>query len=164
FLDHMGPTYFFPGTGFDIAPHPHIGLSTVTYLFEGESVHRDSIGSVETIRPGDVNLMTAGRGVVHSERSEPARGAHGGKVHGLPRAHEEDEPSFSHHPRASFPEVAIAGARARIILGAALGASSPIEHPSRPWLVEVALSPGTSFTLERSDEERAVYVVEGEVA
>jgi redox-sensitive bicupin YhaK (pirin superfamily) len=170
FLDHMGPTLFFPGTGIDVAPHPHIGLSTVTYLFEGEIVHRDSLGSVVTIRPGDVNLMTAGRGIVHSERSDPAWRAEGGTLHGLqmwlglPRAHEEDEPSFSHHPRASFPEANISGRRARLLLGSALGAASPIQHPSRPWLVEVELSSGASFTVERSDEERAVYIVEGEVA
>lgn len=170
FLDHMGPVAIPPGAGFDVKPHPHIGLSTVTYLFEGEAFHRDSIGSAQAIRPGDVNLMTAGKGVVHSERSEPAWREQGGALHGLqlwlglPIANEEDEPTFEHHPRASFPEIEREGARARVVLGSALGERSPIEHPSKPWLVDVALDAGASFLVESTSEERAVYVIEGEVA
>ena len=172
FLDHMGPVMFAPGSGIDVRPHPHIGLSTVTYLFEGEIVHRDSLGSVQVVRPGEIDLMTAGRGVVHSERSAPAWRALGGALHGLqlwlgvPAAREEDEPSFAHHPREVFPEIALAGAgaRARVLLGAALGAASPVEHPSRPWMVDVELDGGSTFELEASPDERAVYVVAGEVA
>jgi redox-sensitive bicupin YhaK (pirin superfamily) len=169
FLDHMGPVSFAPGSGFDVPPHPHIGLSTVTYLFEGEGVHRDSLGTVAVVRPGEINLMTAGRGVVHSERSDPAWRAQGGALHGLqlwlglPTANEEDEPSFEHHGRAALPEVAAAGARARVLLGEALGARSPATHPSRPLLLDVALDAGASFEVDGAGEERAVYVVEGEV-
>jgi redox-sensitive bicupin YhaK (pirin superfamily) len=170
FLDHMGPVSFVPGSGFDVPPHPHIGLSTVTYLFEGEGVHRDSLGTVAVVRPGEINLMTAGRGVVHSERSAPERRAQGGAMHGLqlwlglPTANEEDEPSFEHHGRAALPEVAAAGARARVLLGEALGARSPAAHPSRPLLLDVALDAGASFEVDGTGDERAVYVVEGEVA
>jgi redox-sensitive bicupin YhaK (pirin superfamily) len=170
FLDHMGPVSFAPGSGFDVPPHPHIGLSTVTYLFEGEGVHRDSLGTVALVRPGEINLMTAGRGVVHSERSAPERRAVGGAMHGLqlwlglPTANEEDAPSFEHLGHAALPEVTAAGVRARVLLGEALGARSPAAHPSRPLLLDVALDAGASFEVDGTGDERAVYVVEGEVA
>jgi redox-sensitive bicupin YhaK (pirin superfamily) len=170
FLDHMGPMTFAPGSGFDVKPHPHIGLSTVTYLFEGGCVHRDSLGSVQEIRPGEINLMTAGRGVVHSERSGPAERAAGGTLHGLqlwlgvPSDREEDDPSFEHRPRGDFPELSGDGRRARVLLGAALGATSPMAHPSRPLLVDATLDAGGSLPIAATSEDRAVYVVEGEVA
>jgi redox-sensitive bicupin YhaK (pirin superfamily) len=139
FVDHMGPVTVPPGVGFDVRPHPHIGLSTVTYFLDGENVHRDSLGSVQKNVPGDVNIMTAGRGVVHSERADPAWRARGGVMHGmqiwlaLPLEREDDEPSFEHHPEATLPVIAPAsGARGRLLLGAGYGARSPIVHPSRP--------------------------------
>jgi len=121
FFDHMGPATFAPGEGVDVRPHPHIGLATVTYLFEGAFMHRDSLGTEQLIRPGDVNWMVAGRGIVHSERTPPeAREAPGGaRVHGiqtwiaLPRAHEEIAPSFEHHPAATLPEIRAGGASLR---------------------------------------------------
>jgi redox-sensitive bicupin YhaK (pirin superfamily) len=170
FLDHMGPAAFPPGKGFDVPPHPHIGLSTVTYLLEGEAVHRDSLGSTQTIRPGEINLMTAGRGIVHSERSGDAFRARGGILHGLqlwlalPAANEEDAPSFSHHDLDAFPSVTLGDARARVLLGEALGAASPIAHPSLPVMIDAALDPGATLAVPPGIAECAVYVVEGEVA
>jgi redox-sensitive bicupin YhaK (pirin superfamily) len=170
FLDHMGPVVLPPGVGFDIRPHPHIGLSTVTYFFAGENTHRDSLGTVQVNRPGDVNLMTAGRGIVHSERADPAFRATGGTMHGvqiwlaLPDAHEDDDPSFAHHPEASLPGIApVPGARGRVLIGAAFGARSPITHPSDPLLVDLALAPGTAIEIAADVPERALFVVEGEL-
>ena len=131
FFDEMGPVDFLPGSGLAVPPHPHIGLATVTYLFEGEIVHRDSIGSLRAIRPGDVNWMTAGRGVVHSERSSPEMRQRGSRLHGLqlwvalPLAHEEDEPTFAHHASAALPELEVGGVRLRVLAGEAYGATSP---------------------------------------
>lgn len=170
FLDHMGPVMIEPGVGFDVPPHPHIGLSTVTYFFAGENVHRDSLGTVQVNRPGDVNLMTAGRGVVHSERAGPAFRAAGGLMHGvqmwlaLPLEHEDDEPSFEHHPGASLPVIApAAGAYGRVLIGSGFGATSPIQHPSQPWLVDIHLGPGTELGLEPGVAERGILVIEGAV-
>ncbi len=169
FLDHMGPTTFAPGAGFDVPPHPHVGLSTVTYLLEGEAVHRDSLGNVQAIRPGELNLMTAGRGVVHSERSSDAWRARGGAMHGLqiwlalPTPNEDDAPSFSHHARDAFWSIAQGGTRAHVLLGAVFGAVSPVAHPSRPVLIDVQLDAGAAFVVPAEIGERAVYVVEGEV-
>jgi redox-sensitive bicupin YhaK (pirin superfamily) len=170
FLDHMGPLELAPGVGHSVLPHPHIGLSTVTYFFSGANVHRDSIGSVVTNVPGDVNLMTAGAGIVHSERGDPATVANGGTMHGvqiwlgLPVAHEDDAPSFEHHPKATLPEIApAAGARGRVLIGAAFGARSPIAHPSRPLLVDLELDSGAEIAIPDADE-RAVLVISGEVA
>src|SRR5579862_1633154 len=130
FLDRMGPVTLAPGAESGIGPHPHIGLSTLTYVFDGESVHRDSTGAVQVIRPGDVNLMTAGRGVVHSERPDPAWRAHGGSFDAvqiwlaLPLADEDGEPHFEHFARAAMPEVAPApGVRGRVLAGTAFGAT-----------------------------------------
>ena len=170
FFDHMGPVVLAPGVGFDIRPHPHIGLSTVTYFFAGENTHRDSLGTVQVNRPGDVNLMTAGRGIVHSERADPAFRATGGIMHGvqiwlaLPDAHEDDDPSFEHHPETALPAVALVpGARGRVLIGSAFGARSPILHPSDPLLVDLALAPGTSIELAADVPERALFVVDGEL-
>jgi redox-sensitive bicupin YhaK (pirin superfamily) len=165
FVDHMGPIELAPGHGFDVLPHPHIGLSTVTYLFDGENVHRDSLGTVQVNRPGDVNLMTAGRGVVHSERASPELRARGGRMHGvqlwlgLPDAHEDDAPSFAHHPQQTLPTIA----NGRVLIGSAFGETSPIAHPSDPWLVDVALDAGSVVEIPDEVAERAALVIEGSV-
>jgi redox-sensitive bicupin YhaK (pirin superfamily) len=171
FLDHMGPVELAPGAGFDVRPHPHIGLSTVTYFLAGENVHRDSLGTVQVNRPGDVNVMTAGRGIVHSERAEPAFRAAGGAMHGvqiwlaLPEAHEDDEPSFEHHPAATLPAIAPgAGVLGRVLFGVAFGARSPIRHPSEPLLVDLELEAGATIEVATDGRERALFVVEGELA
>src|SRR5689334_22571753 len=146
FVDHMGPVELPPGVGFDVRPHPHIGLSTVTYFLAGENVHRDSLGTVQINRAHDLNIMTAGRGVVHSERAEPGFRASGGLMHGvqiwlaLPDAHEDDAPSFEHHPAATLPAVAPGGGvRGRVLIGGLFGATSPVRHPSEPLLVDLQL-------------------------
>ena len=168
FIDHMGPVEIPPGVGFDVRPHPHIGLSTVTYFFAGENVHRDSLGNERVNRPGDVNLMTAGGGIVHSERAAPAFRAAGGKMHGvqiwlaLPDANEDEPPTFEHHPEATLPAIAPApGATGRLLLGAAFGARSPIRHPSGPLLVELRLEAGAEVEVPGDVAERGVFVVEG---
>jgi redox-sensitive bicupin YhaK (pirin superfamily) len=170
FLDHLGPVELAPGVGFDVRPHPHIGLSTVTYFLAGANVHRDSLGTVQTNRPGDLNLMTAGRGIVHSERADPAFRAAGGAMHGvqiwlaLPEAHEDDAPSFEHHPAATLPAIAPAdGVRGRVLLGAAFEARSPVRHPSDPLLVDLELAAGAALDIPGDAAERAVFVIEGEL-
>jgi redox-sensitive bicupin YhaK (pirin superfamily) len=170
FLDHLGPVTLAPGVGFDVRPHPHIGLSTVTYFLAGANVHRDSLGTVQTNRPGDLNLMTAGRGIVHSERADPAFRAAGGAMHAvqiwlaLPDAHEDDAPSFEHHPAATLPVITPAdGVRGRVLLGAAFGARSPVRHPSDPLLVDLELAAGAALEIPGDAAERAVFVIEGEL-
>ncbi len=170
FLDHMGPVELPPGVGFDVRPHPHIGLSTVTYFLAGENVHRDSLGTVQTNRPHDLNLMTAGRGVVHSERADPAFRASGGLMHGvqiwlaLPEANEDDPPSFEHHPAPTLPEVApAAGVRGRVLLGSLFGATSPVRHPSAPVLADLELAAGAALDLPAASGERGVFVIAGEL-
>jgi hypothetical protein len=167
FFDHMGPARLPPGEGLDVRPHPHIGLATVTYLFEGEILHRDSLGSVQPIRPGDVNWMTAGRGIAHSERTPPELRAAGASVHGiqtwvaLPRAAEEAAPSFSHHPKATLPVLEPPGALVRVIAGRAFGARSPVEVFTDTLYAAAELEPGARLALPPEHEERGVYVVEG---
>jgi redox-sensitive bicupin YhaK (pirin superfamily) len=169
FFDHIGPADFAPGQGLDVRPHPHIGLATVTYLFDGEIVHRDSLGSYQPIRPGDVNWMTAGSGIVHSERTgaEPRRA--GSRLHGLqlwvalPLAHEEDAPAFHHHPAATLPLLDLAGARIRLLAGNAYGRTSPVETLSPLFYAEVALPAGGDLALPGEHAERAAYVVDGAV-
>jgi redox-sensitive bicupin YhaK (pirin superfamily) len=170
FLDHLGPTVIAPGVGFDVKPHPHIGLSTVTYFLEGENLHRDSMGTVQVNHPGDVNLMTAGRGVVHSERAEPEWRKRGGTLHGvqiwlaLPTANESDAPSFEHHPQATLPAIAPAtGVRGRVLMGGAFGAQSPIRHPSEPLLVDLEVDAGAELVIEEDALERGLFVVSGEL-
>ncbi len=170
FIDHMGPIELAPGVGYDVRPHPHIGLSTVTYFFAGENVHRDSLGNVRHNRPGDINLMTAGRGVVHSERADPEFRATGGAMHGLqiwlalPEANEDDAPSFEHHPQATLPVIAPApGVTGRVLLGFAFGRQSPIAHPSQPMLVDLELSAGSRVTLSPEAPERGLAVISGDV-
>jgi len=169
FFDEVGPTRFARGAGIDVRPHPHIGLSTVTFLFEGEIVHRDSLGVVQAIRPGDVNLMTAGRGVVHSERTDAAQRASGPRLHGiqswmaLPDGREEIEPAFEHHPAASLPAAEIAGAQVRLVLGEGFGLRSPVTTHTRTLYAEVRLPAGGELELPR-EAELAAYLVEGAAA
>jgi hypothetical protein len=172
FFDHMGPAVFAPGAGVDVRPHPHIGLATVTYLYAGEFMHRDSLGTAQLIRPGDVNWMVAGRGIVHSERTPPeARQAReGASIHGiqiwiaLPRASEEAAPAFEHHPAETLPEIARPGARLRLIAGEAYGRRAPASVFSPMFYVDATLEAGASLELPDEYAERAVYVAEGEIA
>ena len=169
FFDHFGPVQFVSGTGMDVRPHPHIGLATVTYLFDGSIMHRDSEGNVQEIQPGAMNLMTAGRGIAHSERTPDVQRASGQQMLGLqswialPRGREEIAPTFQHYGADSLPKVQDTGFTARVIAGNAFGASSRVEMVS-PWFyVEVALEQGHSVPLDADHEERAIYVVDGEV-
>jgi hypothetical protein len=169
FFDHFGPVQFVSGKGMDVRPHPHIGLATVTYLFDGSIMHRDSEGNIQEIQPGAMNLMTAGRGIAHSERTPDAQRASGQMMLGLqswialPNDKEEIAPSFQHYGAASLPTVQDKGFRARIIAGRSFGATSPVEMVS-PWLyVEVALEAGMSVPLDADHEERAIYIVDGEI-
>jgi redox-sensitive bicupin YhaK (pirin superfamily) len=169
FFDQMGPVQFVAGQGIDVRPHPHIGLATVTYLFDGQVMHRDSEGNALVITPGAVNLMTAGRGIAHSERT-PQGARHGGEAMfgiqswiALPQSHEEVEPSFQHFDVAALPLIDDRQVRARIIAGSAFGAKAPLGMFSDWFYVEVVLAAGTSAPLDPDYEERAVYVVEGEV-
>jgi len=160
----MGRAEFAPGEGIDVPPHPHIGLATVTYLFEGELLHRDSLGSLQLIRAGDVNWMTAGRGIVHSERTTPECRRQGSRLHGLqlwvalPIALEDGEPSFAHHPGATLPQVDAAGVRVRVLAGAAYGVVSPVRTSSPLFYVDVAMPAGSELPLPSEHEERAIYV------
>ncbi|MFO0683121.1 MAG: pirin family protein [Sandaracinus sp.] len=167
FLDHLGPAQLPPGVGFDVRPHPHIGLSTVSYLFEGEIVHRDSLGSVVTVVPGAIDVMTANGGIVHSERSPDSARPAGPRLHSLqlwvavPAADEDAAPWFAHHAASEIPEVALEGGRARVLLGAALGVTSPARTASRPVFVELKLERGARFEIPTEIEDAGVYVVEG---
>lgn len=169
FFDHFGPVSFAAGQGADVRPHPHIGLATVTYLFEGAQVHRDSLGSVQRIDPGDVNWMTAGSGIVHSERSSPEDRAAGHRLHGLqtwvalPKSHEQVEPSFSHHAKESLPQIMLPGVTMRVIAGTAFGQRAPTPTFSPIFYVAVDMTAGAGFDLPPEHEQRAVYAVEGEV-
>jgi len=169
FFDHFGPMQFIAGKGMDIRPHPHIGLSTVTYLFDGAIMHRDSEGNVREIQPGAMNLMTAGRGITHSERTPDVQRANGQAMLGLqswialPEGSEEIDPSFQHYGAESLPMVRDTGFSARIIAGNAFGKASPVSMVS-PWFyVEVTARAGTTLPLDPDHEERAIYVVEGEI-
>jgi redox-sensitive bicupin YhaK (pirin superfamily) len=168
FFDHMGPAQLAPGQGMDVRPHPHIGLATVTYLFDGQIHHRDTLGSSQIIQPGGINWMTAGRGIAHSERTPPGQRASGGRAHGLqlwvalPLAHEETAPAFDHHPGATLPGLNEAGVQLRVLAGAAYGATSPVRTLSPLFFVEASLPAGGVLALPAEYEERAVYVVEGE--
>ena len=169
FFDQMGPAQFIAGQGMDVRPHPHIGLATVTYLFDGSIMHRDSEGNVREIQPGAMNLMTAGRGIAHSERTPAAQRASGQGLFGiqswiaLPAAQEETAPHFQHFDAAALPMVADHGLEARIIAGRAFGRAAPVVGLS-PWFyVEVKIDAGRSAPLDNDYEERAVYVVDGEI-
>jgi hypothetical protein len=169
FFDQMGPAEFLLGEGLDVRPHPHIGLATVTYLFRGELLHRDSLGTLQPIAPGDVNWMTAGRGIAHSERTSPAVRASGGPLFGiqawvaLPAAEEETAPDFAHHGRDALPVVAGEGKEVRIVTGALYGARSPVPTFSAMFYADASLAAGAKLPLPAEHEERAVYVVAGAV-
>lgn len=167
FFDEMGPVDFQPGQGIDVRPHPHIHLATVTYLFEGEILHRDSLGCQQAIRPGAINWMTAGRGIVHSERTDPARRAAGARLHGLqlwlalPVDQQDTDPAFRHYPAEDLPEVQQPGATLRVMIGEAYGARSPVETLSPTFYVDVSLEAGAEIAAPTGHRERAVYVVSG---
>jgi redox-sensitive bicupin YhaK (pirin superfamily) len=169
FFDHFGPVEFRSGQGIDVRPHPHIGLATVTLLFDGEIVHRDSLGSNAAIHPGDVNLMTAGRGIVHSERTASDHRMGGERLHGLqlwlamPAADEEIDPSFAHHDQAALPIVAGDGKVVRVVIGHAYGKTSPVPTLSDTLLADATLTPGATLPIDTETEERSLYIVGGEV-
>ena len=170
FLDHMGPVDFPPGIprSVDVRPHPHIGLSTVTYLFDGEIMHRDSVGSEQAIRPGAVNWMTAGRGITHSERFERAR-SEGGHMHGiqawvaLPKEYEETDPAFAHYAAADLPATDEGGVHTRLIAGEALGARSGVRTHSPLFYMHCQLAAGARAQLPAQYPERAAYVALGSI-
>lgn len=167
FFDHFGPITAGPADNHDVRPHPHIGLATVTFLFEGAMLHRDSIGVVQRIEPGAINWMTAGRGIVHSERTpDDLRGAvrvsHGLQLWAaLPQADEEVEPSFAHTPAADIPTIEQGGASLRLLIGSAFGAHSPVAVRSPTLYIDIAMAAGNALALPLA-EERAVYVVSGD--
>jgi redox-sensitive bicupin YhaK (pirin superfamily) len=169
FFDHMGPAEFAPGQGMDVRPHPHIGLATVTYMFEGEIVHRDSLGAVETITPGAINLMGAGKGIVHSERTSDEKRASGQSVCGLqlwlalPEELQEMDPEFLHYPANDIPALDVDGVAVRVMIGEAYGQKSPVKQYSPTQYVEAALSAGTSLAVPQNSTELALYPVEGSV-
>jgi redox-sensitive bicupin YhaK (pirin superfamily) len=169
FFDHFGPIEFAPGTGTDVRPHPHIGLATVTYLFDGEMIHRDSLGTVQRIEPGAVNWMTAGSGIVHSERASPEARARGHRMHGiqtwvaLPMDRERAEPSFSHQPKAALPEITGPGMTMRLLAGNAFGRRAPTPVFSPMHYLALELEPGAAIDLPPEQEERGVYAVTGEL-
>jgi redox-sensitive bicupin YhaK (pirin superfamily) len=167
FLDHIGPAVFAAGLGLDVRPHPHIGLATVTYLLDGELVHRDSLGSVQSIRPGDVNWMTAGRGIVHSERTAPERRQAESALFGLqcwvalPMRDEECDPAFVHLDAAQLPTEEGDGVSARIIAGECFGRRSPVQTLSPLFYVDVQLQPQARLVVPALYAEQAIYVVGG---
>ncbi|MFC3443368.1 pirin family protein [Sphingobium rhizovicinum] len=169
FFDQMGEAVFNSGEGLDVRPHPHIGLATVTYLLEGEILHRDSVGSVQSIRPGEVNWMTAGSGIVHSERTSDENRAKGGKLFGLqtwvalPTQHEETDPGFSHHKAHEIPTIEDAGTRLTLIAGNSDGLVSPVKTFSDMVYADIALLDGARYQLKAEHVERAIYVVAGEI-
>ncbi len=169
FFDHFGPVQFMSGKGMDVRPHPHIGLATVTYLFDGSIMHRDSEGNIREIQPGAMNLMTAGRGIAHPERTPECSGRAAREVLGLqswialPAGSEEIAPSFQHYAAADLPTVQDRGFTARVIAGSAFGLTSPVAMVS-PWFyTEVTAQAGIRVPLDPDHEERAIYVVDGEI-
>lgn len=170
FFDHMGPLMLATGQRIDVRPHPHIGLATVTYLFRGEMVHRDSLGSVQSVRPGDINWMTAGRGIVHSERTatddlhKRQRFLHGIQAWvALPISDEETEPEFHNYPRLDLPVVSDDGVTLRLLAGEAYDAVSPVKTFSSMFYADAELEQGACLNLPEGYPDRAFYVVEGEV-
>jgi len=170
FFDQMGPTVLRAGTGLDVRPHPHIGLATVTYLLDGEILHRDSLGTVQPIRPGEVNWMTAGRGIVHSERTPPELRTTGTRLFGiqtwigLPNDREEVEPSFVHYAESALPMLEGDGKHVRVIAGEFQGARSPLAVFSETLYADAALAAGARLEVPPDYRERAIYIVEGRIA
>jgi hypothetical protein len=169
FLDHMGPAEFRSGQGIDVRPHPHIGLATVTYLFAGEIMHRDSLGSIAPIRPGAVNWMSAGRGIAHSERTAPDHRVEGESLHGLqcwvalPAGAEEGAPAFVHHDAEALPVARGEGKTVRVVAGQFLGLASPVVTGWDTLFADATLAAGSRLPLDPATEERAIYVVSGEI-
>ena len=169
FFDHFGPDEYKPGDGMDVRPHPHIGLATVTYLFDGAIGHKDTVGSDIVIRPGAVNWMVAGKGIVHSERTPEPERKRGQRLHGiqtwvaLPQTHEQIEPSFTHHPKQTLPEFNLGGATAQVLAGTAWGHTSPVEFPWGIWYIGINAPNGAQFEVPGdAAEERAIYLAGGE--
>ncbi len=168
FFDHMGPAEFAPGDGIQVRPHPHIGLSTVTYLFEGEIMHHDSLGYAQPIQAGAVNLMTAGRGIVHSERAGDDLDTRS-RLHGiqswmaLPLDQEECDPAFVHYPADCLPELEMDGVKIRVIMGDAYGHASPVTQYAPTLYLELLMPAGSGLTLPDGYDQVAAYVVRGEV-
>ena len=169
FFDQFGPVEFAAGRGIDVRPHPHIGLATVTYLFAGEIVHRDSLGFVQPIAPGDVNWMTAGRGIVHSERSDAELRKRPQRLQGiqiwvaLPERHEETAPAFAHYPAATLPLIEGEGKSVRVVAGALFGQRSPVATLSDLFYAAATLTPGASLLLDAEHAERAAYLLDGAI-
>ncbi len=169
FFDQMGPAEFLIGTGMDVRPHPHIGLATVTYLFDGEIVHRDSLGSALAVKPGELNLMSAGNGIVHSERTGAEERAKGPRLFGiqawaaLPKAHEEGAPAFVHHGASELPRISADGKTVRVIMGSMYGQTSPAAFPHPAFYAEAVLAPGAVLPLDPDYDERAVFIASGEI-
>lgn len=169
FFDHMGPAAFPAGQGIDVRPHPHVNLATVTYLFEGEILHRDSLGSLQPIRPGAINLMVAGRGITHSERERPEVRNASHTLHGLqlwlalPEADEETAPDFRHYAASDIPRVLIGDVPVRVMIGSAYGVTSPVITFAETLYLEAYMQSGQSLILPDGVDERAVYVVSGEL-
>lgn len=167
FFDHMGPAGFAPGQGIDIRPHPHVCLATITYLFEGSIVHRDSLGYVQEIRPGEVNWMTAGRGIVHSERTGAAARGSGQNFHGLqlwvalPEESEEMEPEFFHYDRDAIPVLHYQNSTMRLVAGTVFGETSPVKTYSRLFYVDVEMPESGAVRLPNDYSERGVYIISG---
>ena len=169
FFDHFGPAEFHSGQGIDVRPHPHIGLATVTYLFDGEIMHRDSLGTAAAIRPGAVNWMTAGHGIVHSERTAPEHRREGEPIHGLqcwvalPAAEEERAAGFAHHDAAALPLVTENGTSVRVVAGEIYGVRSPVETLWETLFADVMVAAGSSLPFDAATEERGAYLISGEV-
>jgi redox-sensitive bicupin YhaK (pirin superfamily) len=170
FFDQMGPAHLSAGQGIDVRPHPHINLSTVTFLFAGAIQHRDSLGSSQRIEPGAVNLMTAGRGITHSERSPIDERANGPHLSGIqtwlamPKAKEEVEPAFEHTPAADLPVIDVDGVELRLIMGDAWGASSPVTCHSPTLYASILMPPGSALEIENEADERALYLLDGDAS
>jgi redox-sensitive bicupin YhaK (pirin superfamily) len=169
FFDHMGPARLAPGAGVDVRPHPHIGLATVTYLFDGALMHRDSLGTVQRIEPGAVNWMIAGHGIVHSERSPNEDRPTGPRLHGiqawvaLPLTHEQAEPAFTHHAKTEIPLITLPGVYMHLIAGTAFGRTAPTPTSSPMFYLAVEMEAGAAFELPLEHEERGIYAVAGDV-
>lgn len=169
FFDHIGPAAFPPGKGIDVRPHPHINLATVTYLFEGEMLHRDSLGNEALIKPGAINLMVAGRGIVHSERQREEIKAKDNRLHGLqlwlalPEADEEIEPQFFHYDSGSIPVAMVGSVKVRVLVGSAFGVTSPVKTYARTLYAEARLKQGETLELPTDIDELGVYVVNGKL-
>ena len=170
FFDHLGPSELSVGRGLDVRPHPHIGLATVTYVIEGEIIHRDSLGFEQAIRPGEVNWMTSGRGITHSERTSRELRQSGSRLHvaqllvALPTAHEEMAPEFHHHPANTLPELDVGGVRVRVLAGSAYGETSPVRIFSPLFYAEAEIPAGASLSMPEGHEQRGVYVLTGAIS